>query len=190
MSQTITMADGATLLFEETFLRPEEASCLFSQLRDAIEWKQEVGHGRPFPRLTAWFADPGLVYRYSGVTHQGIGWTPELRDIKHQIEQFSGAGFNSLLINLYRGGQDSIGYHADDEPELGANPVVASLSLGATRDFVLKHKKTGEKQTFGLTNGCLLVMGGTCQNVYLHAVPKTKRQVGARINLTFRKLLG
>lgn len=190
MRKTIALADGATLQFDETFLPAEEARSLFRSLRDGIEWEQEVGRGRPFPRLTAWFADPGLIYRYSGVTHQGNGWTRELMEVKHRIEDFSGTDFNSLLINLYRGGHDSIGFHADDEPELGANPVVASLSLGATRDFVLKHKTSGEKQTYALTDGCLLVMAGTCQNVYLHAVPKTRREVGERINLTFRKIFG
>lgn len=188
MSRTIDLADGATLLFEETLLGPEESHDLLAYLRTQISWNQEVGHGRPFPRLTAWYADQGLVYRYSGVTHQGSGWTPRLLDVKQRIEQVSGAEFNSLLINLYRGGQDSIGYHADDEKELGTNPIVASLSLGAARDFVLKHKKTGEKQTFELTDGCLLVMGATCQSVYVHAVPKTQRAVGERINLTFRKI--
>ncbi len=189
MSQTIELADGATLQLDSTFLGPAEASSLFRYLRDQIEWNQEIGHGRPFPRLTAWYADEGLVYRYSGVTHQGRGWTAGLQQVKKRIEQASGVEFNSLLLNLYRDGRDSIGLHADDEPELGINPVVASLSLGASRDFVLKHKRTGEKQTVQLTDGCLLVMGGTCQSVYLHGVPKTKRPVGERINLTFRKIL-
>jgi len=183
------LADGATLLVDENFLQPNEAACLFRHLRDKTAWKQEVGHGRPFPRLTAWHADQGLVYSYSGVTHHGSGWTPELLAIKQRIEQVSKAEFNSLLINLYRDGKDSIGFHADDEEELGTNPVVGSLSLGSGRDFVLKHKKTGEKQTYELGNGCLLVMGGTCQAVYLHGVPKTKREVAERINLTFRKII-
>ncbi len=189
MARTMDLGEGATLFFDDNFLNPEEAGELFQHLRDKTDWKQEVGHGRPFPRLTAWYADDGLVYSYSGVTHHGTGWTPEVQAIKQRIERASGADFNSLLINFYRGGQDSIGFHSDDEPELGTNPVVASLSLGSPRDFILKHKKTGAKQTFELTDGCLLVMGGTCQHVYLHAVPKTQREVGERINLTFRKIL-
>ncbi len=185
----VSLADGATLLFVEDFRKPAEAEALFRQLRDRTDWKQEVGHGRPFPRLTAWYADKGLAYSYSGVTHLGNGWSPELLAVKQDIERASQAEFNSLLINLYRDGKDSIGFHADDEPELGTNPVVASLSLGSARDFVLKHKKTGEKHTYELGHGCLLVMAGTCQQVYLHGVPKTKSEVGERINLTFRRIL-
>jgi alkylated DNA repair dioxygenase AlkB len=146
------------------------------------------GRGRPFPRLTAWFADDGLVYRYSGVTHEGTGWLPELLDVKQRVEAASGASFNSLLLNLYRDGRDSIGFHTDAEPELGLKPVVASVSLGAVRQFILKHKKTGEKLDFRLAHGSLLVMAGSCQHHWLHGVPKTDAVVGERINLTFREI--
>src|SRR5262245_29362247 len=112
MARTIDLGDGATLLVEEHFLDPQEAAGLFEHLRERIDWKQEVGRGRPFPRLTAWYADQGLVYSYSGVTHHGCGWTPELEGVKRLIEQAGGATFNSLLLNLYRDGQDSIGFHS------------------------------------------------------------------------------
>jgi alkylated DNA repair dioxygenase AlkB len=186
MAQRQPIRDGGTLYYDEAFFAKPEADALFQTLRSATPWKQEVGRGRPFPRLTAWYADPGLVYRYSGVTHHGTGWTPELLEVKRRIEEVSGARFNSLLLNRYRDGKDSIGFHADDEPELGVNPVVASVSLGGVREFVLRHKETREKLVFPLSHGSLLVMGGTCQHHWLHGVPKTEEAVGERINLTFR----
>jgi alkylated DNA repair dioxygenase AlkB len=143
----------------------------------------------PFPRLTAWYADAGLTYRYSGVAHQAIEWTPPLTEIRRRTEEAVGAQFNSVLLNFYRDGSDSIGYHADNEPELGVNPVIASISLGAIRQFVMKHSKSGEKLKFDLAHGSLLVMSGTCQHHWVHGVPKTTALVGARINLTFRNII-
>ena len=141
-----------------------------------------------FPRLTAWYADAGLTYSYSGVTHRAAPWTPELLAVKERAEAAAGANWNSLLLNLYRDGQDSIGFHADDEPELGTNPVIGSISLGAERRFVLKHPASGEKVEFALPHGSLLVMGGASQHHWRHGLPKTSKQVGPRINLTFRRV--
>ncbi len=143
----------------------------------------------PFPRLTAWYADRGLIYRYSGVTHKAIEWTETLAEIRRAVEAAAGTPFNSVLLNFYRNGQDSIGYHADDEPELGINPVIASISLGSVRQFVLKHKKSGEKINYLLAHGSLLVMGGTCQHHWMHGLPKTKVEVAERMNLTFRNII-
>jgi alkylated DNA repair dioxygenase AlkB len=139
--------------------------------------------------LTAWYADTGLTYTYSGVTHAAIPWTPALAEVRRRVEEASGAPFNSVLLNYYRDGADSMGYHADDEEELGVNPVIASISLGAVRQFFLKHPKSGEKLKYDLAHGSLLVMGGTCQHHWVHAVPKAKTALGERINLTFRKIL-
>ena len=122
------------------------------------------------------------------MTHVGPGWTPTLLDAKRHVEAAAGAAFNSVLLNRYRGGRDSIGMHADDEPELGVNPVVASVSLGAVRTFVLRHRKSREKIALPLAHGSLLVMGGTCQRHWLHGVPKTEQPVGERINLTWRRI--
>src|SRR5262249_38702847 len=152
-------------------------------------WKQEVGRGRPFPRLTAWYAGKGLTYSYSGVTHNGLAWTPALGELRRRVEEASGTTFNSLLVNLYRDGNESIGFHADDEEELRPNPVVGSVSLGAVRRFHLKHVATRERLTYDLAHGSLLVMGGTCQHFWVHGVPKTEQEVGPRINLTFRRIL-
>src|SRR5262249_9159354 len=130
----------------------------------------------------------GVSYSYSGVTHHGSGWTPELLDVRRRVEEAAGTEFNSLLLNLYRGGGDSMGFHTDAEPELGPNPVGASVSLRTVRKFVLRHRSTGETHSFLLAHGSLLVMGGTCQHFWLHGVPKTDQEVGERINLTFRKI--
>jgi alkylated DNA repair dioxygenase AlkB len=189
MAELIPLRDGGTLLYDESFLDQEAADALFDCLRRETPWKQEVGRGRPFPRLTAWYADPGLSYSYSGVTHHALEWTPALGEVRRHVEAVAQAEFNSLLLNLYRDGRDSIGFHTDAEPELGLNPVVASVSLGAVREFILKHKTAREKRKFRLAHGSLLVMGGTCQHFWLHGVPKTDEEVGERINLTFRKII-
>jgi alkylated DNA repair dioxygenase AlkB len=186
---TTALSDGGTLIYDAAFFALSEADALFDTLCRETAWKQEVGRGRPFPRLTAWYADDGLIYRYSGVTHVGNGWTPTLSTIKQRIEEAAAASFNSVLLNRYRSGRDSIGMHADDEAELGANPVVASVSLGSVRTFVLKHRASGAKRALALAHGSLLVMGGTCQHHWLHGVPKTELAVGERINLTFRSIL-
>jgi len=182
--------DGGQLLYDPGFCSPEEADALFAWLRSEIQWRQEMAHGNPLPRLNAWFADDGLRYSYSGLTHLGVGWLPELADIKSEVEAASGTSFNSLLLNRYRNGQDSIGFHTDAEPELGENPVVATLSFGSEREFVLRHRKAKETLTYRVGHGSSLVMGGTSQHHWLHSVPKTEEVVGERISLTFRFIRG
>jgi alkylated DNA repair dioxygenase AlkB len=189
MSQWVDIQDGGRLLWEPAFCAPGEADRLFGWLRTAIPWRQETVRGKPLPRLNAWFADAGLRYSYSGVSHAGTGWMAELNDIKRAVEEAAGTTFNSLLLNLYRDGRDSIGFHTDAEPELGPNPVVATLSFGSPREFVLKHKARKEVLRYQLGHGSLLVMGGTSQHHWLHAVPKTERPVGERISLTFRRIV-
>src|SRR5690349_2405673 len=139
MLRRIPLLDNGWLLYDPAHLPPAEAHALFAHLRDTVPWEQSGRPGRPFPRLTAWYADPGLAYSYSGVTHHAVPWTPELMSVKQRAEAVAGTAWNSLLLNLYRDGRDSIGFHADDEPELGTNPVIGSISLGAERRFVLKH---------------------------------------------------
>ncbi len=188
MTQHLDLRDGGTLDYHDAFYAADDADAFFARLRAETPWRQEQSRFGPFPRLTAWYADPGLTYSYSGVTHHGSAWTDTLARIRRDIETAAGTPFNSLLLNLYRDGHDSIGYHADDERELGVNPVIASISLGAVRQFNLKHKKSREKLTFDLAHGSLLLMGGTCQHHWIHGVPKTKTAVGERINLTFRNV--
>lgn len=190
--QSVQLADGGTILFSANFLDLQSADELFDLLRDPegpSNWQQEFTRwGTPFPRLVGYFADSGVSYTYSGVTHQAKPWLPVLAELRGQIEEVVQAPFNSLLLNYYRDGSDSMGYHADDELELGQNPIVPSISLGATRIFSLKHNETGERRTFELTHGSLLVMSGTLQHYWKHAVLRTKRPIGPRINLTFRNL--
>jgi len=189
MVERIELRDGGWLLYAADLLDTGEADVLFDRLRNELEWRQERAYGRPMPRLNAWFADSGLVYAYSGLRHQGSGWPEWLLTAKRQVEAVSGVPFNSLLLNLYRDGQDSIGFHTDAEPELGPDPVVATLSLGAERAFVLKHRDTRETLTFSLPHGSVLIMGGSSQHHWLHGVPKTRTSVSERISLTYRRIL-
>lgn len=183
------IADGGLLLYHPHFLDALQADELFETLKLDTPWKQEIASfGRPFPRLTGYYADPGVVYRYSGVEHPALAWPDYLTQLRRRIEEASEAPFNSLLLNYYRDGNDSVGYHTDADENVGINPIVPSLSLGATRRFLLKHVATKELLTFDLTHGSLLIMAGTTQHHWLHSVPKTKAAVGARINLTFRNI--
>lgn len=143
------------------------------------------------PRLIAWYGDAGRVYAYSGLRLDPLPWTPLLRDLKTRVEQASGAGFNSVLLNYYRDERDGIGFHSDDEPELGECPVIASLSLGEARTFVLKHKtlKSVKPVHLPLASGSLLVMKGDTQRCWRHGMPKESRPCGPRVNLTFRTII-
>lgn len=190
--ELIELSDG-DILWVKHFLSPDEANTLMASLLDTIPWRQDsiriAGKDTPIPRLQAWFGDEGLVYTYSGLTLQPNPWLPELEALKHRIEDYSDTHFNSLLANLYRDENDSVGWHADDEPELGENPVIASLSLGETREFALKHRDhPHQKVRLDLRNGDLLIMKGALQHHWLHQLPKAKTHCDPRINLTFRRI--
>jgi alkylated DNA repair dioxygenase AlkB len=165
-----------------------QAAQLFAVLRDAIEWEQHVltlyGRTMPTPRLTAWMGDG--AYRYSGIVNEPVTWPPQVLELRDRLRHELDVDFNSCLANLYRDGSDSMGYHSDDEPELGPRPTIASVSLGGRRRFVLRHRMTGERWSWDLGHGDLLVMRDESQSDYGHAVPKTARPVGPRMNLTFR----
>jgi alkylated DNA repair dioxygenase AlkB len=162
---------------------------LLDQLRDAISWEQPAitlfGRTVPVPRLTAWMGD--AAYSYSGIVNQPIPWPSALAAIRARLERELGVNFNSCLANLYRDGSDSMGFHSDDEPELGPEPTIASISLGARRRFVLRHRVSQERWSWDLGAGDLLVMRDESQRDYAHAVPRTARRVGPRMNLTFRE---
>jgi len=136
-----------------------------------------------------WYGDADAVYTYSGVAHEPMPWSAELSAVKTRVEIAGGCTFNSVLANLYRDGRDSMGYHADNEKELGTDPVIASLSLGDTRLFRLHHKKHRENLDFALGHGDLLIMAGALQHHWVHALPKTRQAKNPRINLTFRKIM-
>jgi alkylated DNA repair dioxygenase AlkB len=166
----------------------------FERLRHEIAWSEEYvvlfGQRRKVPRLVAWYGDPGASYAYSGVRHEPLPWIPPLEEIREHVEGLSSFTFNSVLANLYRDGNDGMGWHADDEPELGRDPVIASVSLGATRRFRMRHRRRRDLTVdLDLEHGSLLMMAGATQHHWVHAVPKTRRPVGERINLTFRRIL-
>lgn len=183
----------AEVLYFPCFFDLEESATLFGQLKEKIAWQQDAikfyGKIIPLPRLTAWYGDEGKNYQYSGIKMQPKAWNEELLLIKHRIEQVSGNQFNSVLLNLYRHGQDSMAWHADDEPELGKNPVIASVSFGQERLFKFKHRKNADlKAQITLENGSLLLMAGQTQHYWLHQIPKSTRTMKDRINLTFRTI--
>lgn len=181
------------ITYNHGFLVPKDADEYFALLRGETPWEQRsiriMGRTIPQPRLIAWFGDK--PYTYSGLTvNPDTPFTPLLSLLRAKVELATGASFNSVLLNLYRNGNDSIAWHSDDEPELGPNPTIASVSLGATRRFNLKHKTTQETRSLDLAHGSLVLMSGTSQAHWKHSVPKTKALVGERINLTFRNLVG
>lgn len=159
-------------------------------LLDSIDWKQEkmnmYGKELLFPRLTAWYGDNDKPYSFSGITLKPKQWTKELIEIKSKIETKTDVSFNSVLLNRYRNGNDSISWHTDAEKELGKNPIIASVNFGATREFQLRHTYTKEKLSIQLSHGSLLIMLGELQHFWQHQLPKTKKPVSERINLTFR----
>ena len=179
----------------EGLFSPQDSAHLAEKLDQEIQWRQDhiriFGKTMALPRLTAWHGDPGKGYCYSGISMSPKPWTEALLGIKAKAETAAGTRFNSVLLNKYLDGRDSMGWHSDDEPELGPDPVIASVSFGATRRIVLKHKfdKTLETISTDLTDGSLLLMQGAAQRVWLHQVPKTRKAVGMRINLTFRTIV-
>ena len=187
LSENLLPFDGEVLFYAD-FIGNE----YFELLKSEINWKQEgmkmYGKEVPFPRLTAWYAEEGKTYKYSGLVNIPQKFTPNLLKIKEMVELKTGKKFNSALLNYYRNGKDSMGWHADDEPELGKNPVIASVSLGAERKFQFKHK-TIPKSLINITlsPGSLLIMQGATQHHWLHQVPKVK-DAGERINITFRRI--
>ena len=184
--KSILLQDGGVLLYDDAFLPTDVADRYFYELRDRCAWEQKPGiFGHMQPRLIASYGDVGISYRYSGVDNLALPWSAVLLEIKERIEGVQGQ-FNYCLLNRYRTGSDSMGWHADDEPEMGK--VIGSLSLGATRKFRIRHNISRETQTFLAGHGTLFIMAGTMQQFWQHEIPKTKQNVGERINLTFRKI--
>jgi alkylated DNA repair dioxygenase AlkB len=183
--------EGADLLYDATFLAPAEAAAAFVALRHATPWEIHVIRlfGKPVdsPRLSAWIGDAGVAYRYSGTRFEPHPWPPALAALRDRVAAAAGTRFNSVLANLYRDGRDCMGWHSDDERELGTRPVIASLSLGAERRFRLRHRQHPQHALdLELAPGSLLLMRGDTQRHHRHALPRTAKPVGERINLTFR----
>ncbi len=163
---------------------------LLGRLEQSLPWEQKditlFGRTVATPRLTCWFGD--VAYVYSGVENRPRPLPPELALLRDRLSELTGVALNSCLANLYRDGTDSMGFHSDDEPELGDRPTICSVSLGARRTFTLRHQASRERWTWPLGEGDLLIMSAESQSDYRHAVPKTTRPLGPRINLTFRAM--
>jgi alkylated DNA repair dioxygenase AlkB len=188
------LGEGAWVALLENFIADDVA--LMERLYQALPLGSQTirlgGREVRSPRLVSWHGDPGASYRYSGRTFQPNPWTPDLSMVRERVGVATGVGFNSVLVNYYRDGRDSMGEHADDEPELGPDPdniVIASVSLGARRRFVLRHRRRAAVHELRLGDGSLLVMGGTTQRHFKHRVPSTTVAVGPRMNLTFRVIV-
>jgi alkylated DNA repair dioxygenase AlkB len=193
VSENLLPVNGEVYLYEQLFTAPE-AGAVFSELAATIAWKQDTmtcfGKQIRLPRLTAWYADEGKYYQYSGIANHPAIWNHLLLDIKNYIEDITGYSFNSALLNYYRSGADSVGWHADAEAALGINPVIASLSFGSQRVFEFKHKTQALlKKKVVLQPGSCLLMKAETQHCWLHRLPKTGRPVGGRINISFRTIL-
>lgn len=185
---------GAEAALHAGWLPDDAASALQSALLAGVPWETHrirlFGREVASPRLSCWIGDPGASYRYSGTLFRPRPWPAALLPIRERLAQELGVDFNSVLINLYRDGRDAMGWHGDDERELGRRPVIASLSLGARRRFVFRRRDDpSARQVLELPHGSLLVMAGDTQRLYRHALPRTARPVAARINLTFRRIV-
>ena len=192
LSENILPEQGELYLLKQ-FYPVEQSQQWFDRLYHQLNWQQErlfiYGRWLDVPRLMCWYGDTGADYQYSGVNHQPLSWTDDLTQIRRDVERVCLTSFNSVMANLYRNGRDSMGCHADDEKELGVNPLIASVSLGETRLLRFKQLKSSQKLDIELDSGDLLVMAGEIQHHWRHELPKTRRPKKARINLTFRKII-
>lgn len=174
-----------------SWLSPDRADYYYHTLMSDIHWQTGIvrifGKEHAIPRLQAWYGDAHCAYRYSGKTLQPLPWIPILTELRAELAAM-GYAFNSVLLNLYRDGNDKMGWHADNEAELGVCPQIASISLGATRTFQFKHRLTKQRVDLQLAHGSLLMMQGNTQKEWLHQLPARKREYSARINLTFRNI--
>jgi alkylated DNA repair dioxygenase AlkB len=191
--KNILPREGEAFYFPQLFSETD-SSVFFAALQKEIQWKQEpirlFGKMRMQPRLTALYGEPGTYYRYSGIRMTSTPWTETLQRIRNRIEPISGTRFSLVLLNYYRDENDSMGWHSDDEKELGPLPTIASVSFGATRRFHFRHRNDKNlRASVDLENGSLLVMRGESQASWQHAIPKKTRPMGPRINLTFRVIL-
>jgi len=185
--------DGLVIYYGKV-MDKDEADAYVEKLLDTIEWKNDeaIIFGRHIitKRKVAWYGDDGYSYKYSGTTKQALSWTPELLQLKKLTEQLTGESFNSCLLNLYHDGNEGMAWHSDDEKSLGKDSAIASLSFGAERKFSLKHRVTKESHSVLLENGSLLIMKGATQTNWLHSLPKSKKIISPRVNLTFRRMMG
>ena len=191
--QEILPSKGEAVYYPR-FFGEDESHTFYELLKNDIAWKQEpiwmFGKQVMQPRLTALYGNPSISYGYSGIRMEAKGWTDFLIDIKKRAEEVAQTEFTHVLLNYYRDGQDSMGWHRDNEPELGPNPIIASISFGAPREFQFRrYADKNTKRKVVLENGSLLLMGGECQHAWEHQLPKRAGVHGPRINLTFRRII-
>jgi alkylated DNA repair dioxygenase AlkB len=176
----------------DNFLDWQETKNLFQTLINEVPWQEEYikifGNSVKCPRKVFWYGDSGIIYKYSGVSHQTSGWLPNIKNLKDSIKNSTNYDFNFALLNYYANGMDYMGWHSDAEKSLGDQPIIASISLGSRRDMLFKNKRTNELYKLNLNNGSLLIMKGNTQTCWLHSIPKRKNILEARINLTFRNV--
>ncbi|PQB04794.1 alpha-ketoglutarate-dependent dioxygenase AlkB family protein [Aureitalea marina] len=182
------------IYYEPEFIHPNRSEQLYNYLLKEVRWQHDkirvFGKEYDQPRLTALYAKKGLSYGYSGIRMASHEMLPEMRLINRRLQKEHQQTYNAILLNLYRTGADSNGWHSDDEPELGKNPSIASISLGERRIFQMRHKQHKEMRfKFWLETGSLLIMSGSTQHHWQHQLPKTSKAIGQRINLTFRYLI-
>ena len=189
------LGEGCVLELQRDFAAGDHTARM-DALVAAVPWVQELyfrgARAIPAPRLTSFHGDPGCGYTYSGIRYEPVPWLPELSQLRVRLIERTGVAFNCVLCNLYRDGRDSVGWHADDERELGPSRddvAIGSVSLGAPRRFVFKHRRDGRRLGFELGEGSLLLMRGRTQQHWVHALPKTARPAGPRLNLTFRVVM-
>lgn len=184
---------GARLQYWPEWLQAKDAERCFELLQSDLDWQQPelrlYGRSVPIPRRQVWMGDAHCSYRYSGLLFEPVPWHPLVLQLTNQLNQQTGLGFNAVLLNWYANGQEHMGWHSDDEPELGRAPQIASLSLGEERWFELSHKTQGMQFKLMLQHGSLLLMGGDCQRFWRHRVAKMAKAQQGRINLTFRKMI-
>jgi alkylated DNA repair dioxygenase AlkB len=190
--EQLPLAD-ADVSYMAQFIDTAEAEQLYQKLSVSLAWRQDTikmfGREVKIPRLQAWYGDPEARYTYSGLHMAPNPWTTELWQIKRDVESISKTTFNSVLVNWYRDGQDSMGWHSDNEPELGDKPTIASLTLGQVRDFNFRRKNPTQNYRIALQNGSLLIMSGTTQQYWQHGISKRAGDLTGRINLTFRHII-
>ena len=193
MKQEIINHQNLDIILDKFFLNQSDANNLYEKCLNDISWQSSTiimfGKKIDIPRLECWYGDYGCEYTYSGKSLKRFEFPNFLLDLRMLIEKKVNSNFNSVLANLYRDGQDSMGLHADDEKELGNEPVIASISLGENRPIIFQNKKTKEKVTFDQPHGSLLVMQGKTQDHWKHAINKSKKINKPRINLTFRNII-
>ena len=193
MKNEIVAHNDLKVRIEKNFFNQVDSNKLLKKLISDLPWESMAikmfGKDIKIPRLQCWVGDKGCDYKYSGKKLNRQNWTTDLIMIREKIYKELNIDFNSVLVNYYRNGMDSMGWHSDDEKELGPNPTIASISLGSERDLVFRNKINKEVLPIPQTHGCLILIDGKTQKNWQHAIKKTRKVIGPRINLTFRNII-